>query len=114
MQFVLTVLPGTARLDNDGVRALVGKFRFASSDEISEVTGGLEPGMIPPFVTPAYPGLGHLLVDQKVFDIPLIGFNAAHHERSVVMSGSDYAKLVPHAVVARISRPRSELVEGER
>src|SRR6516225_6695570 len=45
--FMMAVLPGTARLCNDRVRELVGKFHFANPLEIAEVAGGLSPGMIP-------------------------------------------------------------------
>ncbi len=103
IRFVMTVLPGMHKLRIDRVRAVIGKFRFAQTDEILEVTAGLEPGMIPPFAAPVFPAIGGLIVDELMFSFPLIGFNAAHAQRSVVMSGTEYAKLVPHATVTGIS-----------
>jgi len=103
--FVMAVVPGTHRLMNESMRAQIGKFRFALVDEIAEVTGGLAPGMIPPFAAPVFPAISRLIVDRRIFDFPLIGFNAAHAQNSVVLAGAEYAKLVPHAMVADISEP---------
>jgi prolyl-tRNA editing enzyme YbaK/EbsC (Cys-tRNA(Pro) deacylase) len=101
--FVMAVVPGTHKLRNDAVRAVIGKFRFASTVEIAEVTGGLEPGMIPPFAAPVFPSISRLIVDERILGFPLIGFNAAHGQRSVVLAGAEYAKLVPEATVTDIS-----------
>jgi Ala-tRNA(Pro) deacylase len=101
--FMMAVLPGTARLCNDRVRELVGKFHFANPLEIAEVAGGLSPGMIPPFTRPLFPGLQVLLVDERIGREPLIGFNAAHLERSIVLSGSDYMSLADPTVVTRLT-----------
>jgi Ala-tRNA(Pro) deacylase len=103
--FVMAVVPGTHRLRNDNVRAVIGKFRFALADEIAEATSGLEPGMIPPFGPPVFPAISRLIVDARIFDFAVIGFNAAHGGRSVVMAGAEYAKLVQHATVTDISEP---------
>ncbi len=103
--FVMAVVPGTHKLRSDRVRAVIGKFRFALVDEITEVTGGLEPGMIPPFAAPVFPAIGRLIVHEPIFGLPLIGFNAAHGQRSIIMAGAEYAKLVPHAMATDISEP---------
>jgi Ala-tRNA(Pro) deacylase len=104
--FIMAVLPGTHRLQSDKLRAIIGRFRFAQPYEIAEVTGGLEPGMIPPFAAPIFPALAQLVVEESIFGLPTIGFNAAHFQRSVVMAGEHYARLVPDATVAQISKEK--------
>ncbi len=105
ISFVMAVIPGNHRLRNDQLRALIGKFRFASIDEIVEVTDGLDPGRIPPFGDPVFPAVSRLVVDEVIFGLDLIGFNASHHERSIVMSGKDYGRLVPSSMMSIISEP---------
>jgi Ala-tRNA(Pro) deacylase len=103
VDFFMVVLPGSARLANERVRALIGKFRFATSEEIAEVAGGLSPGMIPPFARPLFPRLHMLLVDMQIGAEPLIGFNAAHLERSIVLSGADYLRLAEPSAVTQVA-----------
>lgn len=103
--FTMAVIPGDRRLCNERLRALIGRFRFATRAEIDEVTAGLEPGMIPPFGRPVCPGVLQLLVDASLPALALLGFNAAHLERSVVMGAESYMRLVPAARVADISGP---------
>jgi prolyl-tRNA editing enzyme YbaK/EbsC (Cys-tRNA(Pro) deacylase) len=105
VRFVMLVLPGEYRLCNEKVRRLLGKFRFATAEEILEVTDGLEPGMIPPFAHPVFPALGALVVDETIPSQPLIGFNAAHLERSVVMAGKDYIAIAGNPILASIHLP---------
>jgi prolyl-tRNA editing enzyme YbaK/EbsC (Cys-tRNA(Pro) deacylase) len=101
--FAMAVLPGNHRLSNERLRVLIGRFRFALQDEIEAVTSGLQPGMIPPFARPVFPRLSRLMVHVAVSKIGLIGFNAAHFQRSIVMSGASYMRLVPDAEVMDIT-----------
>src|SRR3990167_8282658 len=50
-KFVMLVLPGDLRFDNDKVKKVLQKkdVRFATPDEIGEVTGGVQIGGVPPF-----------------------------------------------------------------
>ena len=99
--FAMLVLPGDARLASDVVRGIIGKFRFARPEEVETVTDGLRPGMIPPFAAPVFEAIPTLIVDERIGREPLIGFNSAHLERSVVMTGANYMQLVqPFAVAA--------------
>ena len=102
-QFAMLVLPGTARLDNKAARQLLGKFRFATADEIACVTSGLEPGMIPPFGAALFEQVGRLIVDPAIIDCSRIGFNAAHLERSIVMTGADYASVAGSLEITRLA-----------
>ncbi len=111
--FLMAVLPGDARLTNDSVRRLVGKFRFADPEEIALVAAGLSPGMILPFIGPVLPELDALLLDERISREPLIGFNAAHLERSIVMSGADYLTLVNPMVMMSLSTTAKSNASGD-
>jgi Ala-tRNA(Pro) deacylase len=100
--FVMLVLPGDERVSNENARRIVGKFRFATPDEIAGLTDGLAPGMIPPFTDPIFPKLQALIVDERVGSEPRIGFNAAELERSIVMRGSDYFGIANPTTIATI------------
>jgi Ala-tRNA(Pro) deacylase len=86
--FVMFVVPADRRLDSHAVRQAKGwrKLRFATRDEVLELTG-LAPGSIPPF--------GSLfglptLCDGRLGDNDVINFNAGDHSLSVNMRYADY------------------------
>ncbi len=86
--FVMFVVPADRRLDSHAVRQAKGwrKLRFATRDEVLELTG-LAPGSIPPF--------GSLfglptLCDGRLGDNEVINFNAGDHSISVSMRYADY------------------------
>jgi len=87
-RFVMFVLPADRRLDSKAVREELGarKLRFASRDEVLDLTG-LAPGSIPPFGSlfelPTWCDEG--LAVQKQ-----INFNAGDHTISISMAYSDY------------------------
>ncbi|MHC4179859.1 MAG: YbaK/EbsC family protein, partial [Planctomycetota bacterium] len=65
------------------------KLRFATAEEVKELTG-LEPGSIPPF--------GSLfdlptLCDSRLSENQTINFNAGDHSVSVSMSYDEYVKV---------------------
>ena len=64
-EFRLFVLSAALRLDSEAVRQLFGvkKTRFASKDELLELTG-LVPGSVPPFGPPILPF--ELFVDRSI------------------------------------------------
>jgi Ala-tRNA(Pro) deacylase len=86
--FVMFVLPADRKLDSGAVRRAKGwrKLRFASREEVLEMTG-LAPGSIPPF--------GSLfglptLCDQRLGENEVINFNAGEHTVSLSMRYKDY------------------------
>ena len=86
--FVMFVVPADRKLDSRVVRRVKGwrKLRFASREEVLELTG-LVPGSIPP--------LGSLfglptLCDERLRDNERINFNAGDHSISVSMRYADY------------------------
>ena len=60
---------------------------------MSQQTGGLLPGTMPPFAQPIFPQLSHLFIDSSLLDHQVIGFNAACLTQSLVVATSDYIKV---------------------
>ena len=101
-RFLLAVLPADRSLDSRALRVAAGsrRIRFASRDELLELTG-LTPGAVPPF--------GSLFGMETVCDPGLadnrqINFNAGSHRHSVQMSYADWAALEQPRLAA-ISAP---------
>ncbi len=92
-QFVMFVLPGSARFDSAKVKTLFGfsDLRFATEAEVAEITGGVLPGGVPPLGTlfgiPVY-------ADTTLLRNERIIFNAGDRQFSVAMRGVDYTRLV--------------------
>ena len=89
--FVMFVVPADRKLDSHAVRRAKGwkKMRFASREEVMELTG-LTPGSIPPF--------GSLfglptLCDRRLGENEVINFNAGDHGISVSMRYADYVQV---------------------
>lgn len=105
-QFVLVVVPGSARLDNRAFRHALGvqRYRFARPEELA-ATVGLEPGCIPPFGEPLYPL--PLWVDAGLAAGDRIAFTLADHTVSAVMAMSDYLELAkPTGIAPLVSAVR--------
>jgi Ala-tRNA(Pro) deacylase len=86
---VMFVVPADRKLDSHAVRRAKGwrKLRFATRDEVMELTG-LAPGSIPPFGSLF--GL-RTLCDERLAENEVINFNAGNHGISVSMRYADYA-----------------------
>lgn len=96
-EFYLFVLAADQRLDtklikqhfkHQGLKAK--KTRFASADELKEMTG-LLPGSVPPFGRPILDF--QLFVDPSLLENKLIAFNAGSLTNSLSMSLDDYMKV---------------------
>ena len=92
-KFVMLVMPGDKRFDNTKVKAILKAkdIRFATEEEVSEVTGGVLPGGVPPF--------GNLfslevIADLTLFENQKIVFNAGDRSFSIAMNSKDYIELV--------------------
>ena len=99
---VQVVLPGSRRVDNARVRALLGTrtLRFATPEELLALTGCV-PGAVPPF--------GNLfglpvLVDEALAAREEIAFNAGSNDVSIVMAAADFLRL-SGARVHPVSKP---------
>lgn len=91
--YVMVVMPADKRFDNDKVKKLLDAkdIRFATEDEIAELTDGIKVGGIPPF--------GNLfgiavIADDSIFNNEKIVFNAGDRGFSVAMKAEDYKTLV--------------------
>lgn len=92
-KFAMFVVPGNCRFNQNKLKNLFGMkdIRFASEQEVGEITGGVLPGGVPPFGNlfnlPVY-------ADQRVFQNEKIVFNAGDRSFSVGMKSADYKTLV--------------------
>ena len=92
--FYLFLMPANRKLDNKKIKAYfkfngkrAKKTRFATADELMELTG-LVPGSIPPFGQPILPF--ELFVDAGIMDNEKVAFNAASLTDSVIMPRTAY------------------------
>lgn len=92
-KFLMLVMPADQKFSNDKVKVLLGAkdIRFATEDEVAEVTHGVRPGAVPPF--------GNLfgldvITNVTLYDNEKIVFNAGERVFSVAMKFADYKQLV--------------------
>ena len=100
--FVMLVFPADLQFDKARVKHLLSArdVRFATEAEIAELTGGVEPGGVPPF--------GHLFglpvfVDPALFQNERIVFNAGDRRFSVAMRAADYQRLANPRIAPIVS-----------
>jgi prolyl-tRNA editing enzyme YbaK/EbsC (Cys-tRNA(Pro) deacylase) len=90
-RFVLCVIPADRKLDSKRIReVLQGKFRFASAEELAELTG-LVPGSVPPFGHPILPF--PVYADSRLSENDRIAFNAGSLTCSHILSMPDYQRI---------------------
>ena len=92
-RFVMLVLQGDKRFDQEKIKRQfnLGDIRFATEDEVKELTDGVLPGGVPPF--------GNLfnlevIVDNDLLRNEKIVFNAGDRSCSIAMKSEDYIGLV--------------------
>lgn len=102
--FRLFVLPADRKLDSGAIRREYGwkKLRFATADELNELTG-LVPGSVPPFGPPILPF--ELCLDQATTQNPRIAFNAGSLTDSIILSMADYLAIAKPSRVFAFSEP---------
>jgi Ala-tRNA(Pro) deacylase len=90
--FRLFVLSAALRLDSAAVKRhfAVDKVRFASAEELLELTG-LVPGAVPPFGRPVLPL--DLFVDPSVLANDIVAFNAGALTESIILATEDYRRV---------------------
>jgi prolyl-tRNA editing enzyme YbaK/EbsC (Cys-tRNA(Pro) deacylase) len=90
--FALFVLPADRKIDSGAIRRelVLGKLRFASREELAELTG-LVPGSVPPFGPPILPF--PLYVDAAIQANDRIAFNAGSLTDSIILPVADYLRL---------------------
>jgi prolyl-tRNA editing enzyme YbaK/EbsC (Cys-tRNA(Pro) deacylase) len=97
-RFLMLVFPADRKFDSKKAKAAlsVKDIRFATPDEVADVTGGVQVGAVPPF--------GNLfgldvVADPALFDNERIVFNAGDRRFSVAMPSEDYRRLVQPRVI---------------
>ncbi|MFE2566542.1 YbaK/EbsC family protein [Streptomyces mirabilis] len=100
---VLAVVPGDRRVDLAAIRTLfaaryVGFCDAATAERLAQAV----PGTVLPF---SFDPALELVADPDVVARPCLYFNAARLDRSLAMSGADYA---------RLAEPRVERIAGPR
>ncbi len=96
--FVMLVFPADRAFDSRKVRAYfqAKDIRFATGEEVEELTGGIQVGGIPPFGNlfnlPVYAA-------PELFENDTIVFNAGDRRFSVAMRSADYRALVQPVVM---------------
>jgi prolyl-tRNA editing enzyme YbaK/EbsC (Cys-tRNA(Pro) deacylase) len=97
VEFRLFVLSAVLRLDSPAVKRHFGvaKVRFATAEELAELTG-LVPGAVPPFGRPVLPF--ELFVDPSVLANEIIAFNAGLLTESMVLAVAAYRRVAQPTV----------------
>jgi prolyl-tRNA editing enzyme YbaK/EbsC (Cys-tRNA(Pro) deacylase) len=92
-KFVMLTFPGNLRFNNIKVKSFfeAKDIRFATEEEVLNITEGVQPGGVPPF--------GNLfnlevVADPKLFKNEKIVFNAGDRCFSIGMKSKDYKRLV--------------------
>jgi Ala-tRNA(Pro) deacylase len=103
--FRVFVFSAARLLSSRAIRHHLGakRFRFASADELMELTG-LVPGCIPPFGRPIVPL--DLYVDNSILANDRIAFNAGSLTDSIVMDRASYIKLARPVEIFEFSMAR--------
>lgn len=97
-KFIMLVIPADLKFDGKKVKEIfrAKDIRFATREEISNLTNGIQIGGVPPF--------GNLfnfeiVADPKLFENEKIIFNAGDRCFSVAMKSEDYKKLVNPQII---------------
>ena len=87
--FRLFVLSASLKADSAAIREKFGvkKIRFATAEELKELTG-LVPGSVPPFGQPILPF--ELYADESILANEKIAFNAGSLEDSIILRVEDW------------------------
>ena len=104
-EFRVFVFSAARLLSSRAIRHHLGakRFRFASADELMELTG-LVPGCIPPFGRPILPL--QLYVDTSIVANDRIAFNAGSLTDSIVIDRTSYIELAQPVEIFEFSKPR--------
>jgi prolyl-tRNA editing enzyme YbaK/EbsC (Cys-tRNA(Pro) deacylase) len=95
--FKIMILSAAKKLNSSAVKNYfkVKKIRFASKDELLELTG-LVPGSVPPFGRPIIDL--DLYVDDSILANEKIAFNAGSLTDSIIMNRKDYIEIAKPTV----------------
>jgi Ala-tRNA(Pro) deacylase len=91
--FRLFVLSGASALRSRLVRKHLGvrRTRFATPEELVELTNGVEPGAVPPFGRPILPF--EVFVDPGLLEHEQVAFTPGVHTVSILMRSDDWLRI---------------------
>lgn len=91
--FAMLVVPGDKRFDRKKSKEVLNArdISFATEEEVSKITGGVQVGGVPPFGNLF--GL-EVVVDPSIFSNERIIFNAGDRRFSIGMKSEDYRRIV--------------------
>jgi Ala-tRNA(Pro) deacylase len=91
-KFLMLVIPADHKFDTGKVEAVLNArdIRFATPDEVEEITKGVKPGGVPPFGNLF--GL-EIVSDKRLYENEKIVFNAGERTFSIAMKSTDYLRL---------------------
>ena len=102
--FVMLVFPANRKFDTKSVKDYFAArdIRFANENEVAALTGGIQPGGVPPFGNlfdlPVY-------VTPELLALERIVFNAGDRRFSLAMRSADYRQLVQPEVFSFVRLP---------
>jgi prolyl-tRNA editing enzyme YbaK/EbsC (Cys-tRNA(Pro) deacylase) len=104
--FAVFVLPADRKADSGSIRKelSIGRLRFATREELLELTG-LVPGSVPPFGEPILPY--PLYLDSAIAENDRIAFNAGSLSDSMILTMTDYLRLARPEKIFRFSELNS-------
>jgi prolyl-tRNA editing enzyme YbaK/EbsC (Cys-tRNA(Pro) deacylase) len=97
-KYVMFVIPADLRLDSKKIKTNLDcrSIRFATEEELSTITNGVQRGAVPPFGTLF--GI-EVYADTRLCELEKIVFNAGDRRFSIAMKTADFLLLVqPHAM----------------
>jgi prolyl-tRNA editing enzyme YbaK/EbsC (Cys-tRNA(Pro) deacylase) len=102
--YALFVLPADRKADSGAIRRelQMKKLRFASREELMELTG-LVPGSVPPFGQPILPF--PLYVDAAIQSNDRVAFNAGSLTDSMIIGTADYLRVARPQKIFAFSMP---------
>lgn len=104
-KFALFILSASRKLHTKAIKKefKTKNVRFATKEELAELTDGLVPGSVPPFGNPIL-NLD-LFVDTSIVSNDIIAYNCGSLTDSIIMSVQDYVKVAKPTKVLSFSKP---------
>jgi Ala-tRNA(Pro) deacylase len=105
-EFSVFVLPSHLKLNSKTLKQQfldLKSLRFATVEELADLTGGLVPGSLPPFAKPIFSNLDSLFIDELLLACDPIAFNVASLSQSLILSCKDYIRVACPASIFTFS-----------
>ena len=105
-EFSLFVISASRKLHSKSIKKefKAKNVRFATLEELAELTGGLVPGAVPPIGKPIMDF--DLYLDSSITENGMIAFNAGSLSDSIIMPVEDYLRLVAPQKIFNFSKEK--------